>query len=157
MTVTVDIDNQSQSSHCPDEESCQAWISKALDVLGRENNLELSLRFVDEKESAELNQRYRDKPGATNVLSFPSEASEDVAEQIGFYPLGDIVICPAILEAEAREQGKALPDHWAHILIHGLLHLCGHDHQQNDQAKAMESLEIEILKTLGIANPYLVG
>lgn len=157
MTVTVDIDNQSQSSHCPNEQSCQAWISEALKALGRNEHYELSLRFVDEDESAQLNQRYRNKEGATNVLSFPSEAGAAVAEQIGFYPLGDIAICPAILEAEAREQDKELQDHWAHILIHGVLHLCGYDHQESEQAEAMENLEIEILKTLGIKNPYLIG
>jgi len=157
MTATIDIDNQSTSSHCPEIDSCARWIEQSLKTLGRNSAYDLCLRFVDAEESAALNLQYRNKQGATNVLSFPSEAADDIIEQIGYYPLGDIVICPNIVETEAREQGKQLMDHWAHLVIHGLLHLCGLDHQEEAQAEAMENLEIEILKTLGIANPYLIG
>ncbi len=157
MTVTVDIDDQSQFSHCPDENLCHTWAQTCLQCIGNDADCNLSIRFVDAEESAALNLRYRNKESATNVLSFPSEAAVEIVDQLGYYPLGDLVICPAVLESEAKAQGKKVEDHWAHILIHGILHLCGHDHQEDQQAEAMENLEIEILKTLGIANPYLIG
>ena len=125
--------------------------------LGNSGDTNLSLRLVDAAESERLNQQYREKSGPTNVLSFPSEVPEEIATVIGFQPMGDIVICPEVLAAEAEAQNKTLESHWAHILIHGLLHLCGFQHDSEERAETMENLEIEILKTLGIPNPYLVG
>lgn len=157
MTATIDISNESQSDWCPENQLCKSWIDNALQCLHEEADCDLSLRFVSADEIASLNKQYRGKPAATNVLSFPSDAPREIADSIGYYPLGDIVICPSVLEVEAQQQGKALEAHWAHMLVHGLLHLYGYDHEETGQAETMENLEIEILKTLGIPNPYLVG
>ena len=157
MTATIDIACDCEPSQCPDESVCKSWIEKTLHFLNEDADCNLSLRFLGVDEMAALNVQYRGKPGATNVLSFPSSAPRELAQTIGFYPLGDIAICPPVLESEALEQGKPLDAHWAHIIVHGLLHLYGYDHEKSEQASAMEALEIEILKTLGIPNPYLVG
>lgn len=157
MTATIDIDNQCPDHWCPDQPSCEAWVNQTLTTLGNDGATNLSLRFVDAAESGRLNQQYRKKTGPTNVLSFPSDIPEEIATVIGFQPMGDIVICPEVLAAEAEAQNKSLESHWAHIMVHGLLHLCGFQHESEEQAETMENLEIEILKTLGIPNPYLVG
>lgn len=157
MTATIDIDNQCPNQWCPDQPSCEDWVNQTLAILGNDGDTNLSLRFVDAAESGRLNQQYREKTGPTNVLSFPSDVPEEIATVIGFQPMGDIVICPEVLAAEAEAQNKSLESHWAHIVVHGLLHLCGFQHESEEQAETMENLEIEILKTLGIPNPYLVG
>ena len=112
--------------------------------------VQLSIRIVDEEESRALNSRYRNKNSPTNVLSFPLHApcGEDV--QL----LGDLVICAQVVEREAAEEGKVLQARWAHMLVHGMLHLQGHDHLEAQQAEAMEQLEAEIMQKLGFANPY---
>jgi probable rRNA maturation factor len=106
---------------------------------------------VDEKESTELNETYRLKSGPTNILSFPVEIPEEIELNL----LGDLVICAPVLEKEALEQNKALLNHWAHIVIHGVLHLMGYDHIEDDEAELMEGKEITLLSHLGIKNPYL--
>ena len=111
---------------------------------------ELSIHITDRDEISELNQTYRDKAGPTNVLSFPAE----LPEELGLPLLGDIVICAPVVEDEAREQGKSLQAHWAHMIIHGTLHLLGYDHINDDDADIMESLEIDILQSFGFQNPY---
>ena len=112
----------------------------------------LTVRMVDETEMTELNTRFRDRSGSTNVLSFPVEALPGVPREA--HPLGDIVICPPVVEREAENQGKALEDHFAHRVVHGVLHLHGHDHDIDSEAAVMEQLETEVLATLGINNPY---
>ena len=108
------------------------------------------IRIVDEDESAQLNETYRHKVGATNVLSFPFEVPEGIELNL----LGDLVVCAPVLAREAQEQNKPLMAHWAHIIIHGTLHLLGYDHIDDSDAREMEEKEIALLKTLSISNPY---
>lgn len=112
---------------------------------------EVGIRIVDREESAALNSAYRGKAGPTNVLSFPFEPPVGVVSPM----LGDLVICAPVVAAEAEEQGKPLRSHWAHLTVHGLLHLQGYDHMDETEAREMERLEIRILKKLGIPDPYL--
>ena len=112
---------------------------------------ELLIRLVDRRESRQLNTRYRHKNNATNVLSFPA----DLPEEVGLALLGDIVICAPVVAEEARDQHKTAEAHWAHLTIHGILHLLGHDHQLEEEAAEMESIESRILKSLGFPDPYL--
>lgn len=116
--------------------------------------LELAIRLVGEDESRALNHDYRGKDKPTNVLSFPAELPEMVLSELDERPLGDLVICAPVVAREADEQGKALAAHWAHMTVHGLLHLLGHDHVEAVDAAVMEPLEIAILARLGWDNPY---
>lgn len=129
----------------------QSWVDAALSAYP--NDAELVIRLVDSDESGALNQRYRHKQGPTNVLSFPFEVPEGIDFECDV--LGDLVICAPLISDEALQQGKRLQHHWAHIVIHGVLHLLGYDHIDDDDAEIMEAKEIEILQTLNIANPYL--
>lgn len=108
------------------------------------------VRIVDETQSAELNQQYRKKTGPTNVLSFPFETPPEIPDD----HLGDLVICAPVIVAEAKEQEKREADHWAHMLVHGVLHLQGYDHLTETEAEEMEALEIQLLSRLDITNPY---
>lgn len=108
------------------------------------------VRIVDETESAELNQQFREKAGPTNVLSFPFETPPEIPDN----HLGDLVLCAPVIAAEAKEQEKREADHWAHMLVHGVLHLQGYDHLTETEAEEMEALEIHLLSGLGISNPY---
>ena len=137
----------------PELTQLQHWLDTALYGIGRDT--EIVVRIVDEAESAELNHDYRGKQGPTNILSFPFEA-QDIP---GFESelLGDLVVCAPVLAKEAIEQGKPLSNHWAHIIIHGVLHLLGYDHIDEAEAEAMESQEIAILAKLEIPNPYITG
>lgn len=132
----------------PSAQLFQQWLDSVL--TDQSQNSEVVIRLVDEAESAELNQQYRHKVGATNILSFPFEAPEGVEMDL----LGDLVICTPLIAEEARQQDKLLEHHWAHITIHGILHLLGYDHIQDHEAEEMEALEIKILHKLNIANPY---
>jgi len=126
-----------------------AWASAAL--AGQRETAELTLRIVDEGEGAELNQRYRGRPGPTNVLSFPFEPPP------GLPPsdlLGDLVICAPVVAREAREQGKPEEAHWAHLVVHGTLHLLGYDHTTDPDGEEMEAMETVILAGLGFPSPY---
>lgn len=118
---------------------------------------DISLRIVNETESADLNQRYRGKAGPTNVLSFPVTVDEDMPQELAAVcaqELGDLIICAPVVQREALEQGKTAEAHWAHMLVHGVLHLLGHDHDEPDEARIMEAHEIEILQKLGYSDPY---
>jgi len=157
MKVTVDINSDCDTSWVPDELLCTRWILAAMNAIAFSRDSSVSLSFVDEKTSAELNSQYRGKTSATNVLSFPCEYPESLSNLIEHQPLGDIVICPAIVEQEAVQQTKELQSHWAHLLIHGVFHLLGYDHELEADANNMEQLEITTLQTLGIPNPYLIG
>ena len=132
----------------PSSEKIQHWLTTAFPDL--ENKLVL-IRFVDESESAELNLNYRRKHGPTNILSFPLELPDSVPND----QLGDLVICTTVTNKEAAQQQKTTTDHYCHLLIHGVLHLMGYDHLDNQQAEKMEGLEIKLLKRLGISNPYI--
>ena len=103
-----------------------------------------------------MNRRHRGKEYASNVLSFPANMPEAAVDASGSRMLGDIALCPEVIEAEARQQGKALEAHWAHLTIHGALHLTGHHHSEAEAAAAMEAIETESLKKLGFPDPYLV-
>lgn len=154
-TATVEVQFASGTDDLPDEEQLRNWVTSALQAVdasaGKE--FELSVRLVDEDEARELNGRYRNKDKATNVLSFPFEDFDGLPEDM-VRPLGDIVVCAPVVAQEASQQKKALLDHWAHMVIHGTLHLLGYDHQDEAQADTMETLEIDILRGFGIENPY---
>ena len=134
--------------------SFRKWVAAALD--GRIREADLAIRIVDEKEGRALNHHYRGKDYATNVLSFPAEIAEGVKMPKGVKMplLGDLVICAPVVAREAKEQKKPLTAHYAHLTVHGALHLLGWDHEDEKEAEAMEQLEREILAELGIADPY---
>jgi probable rRNA maturation factor len=142
-TVITNTDGKS----LPDQSSFERWSGAA--YLGR-SSAGVCIVLVDEDESSALNAQYRGKQGATNVLSFPMQLPEYVTERA----LGDMVICAPVVEREAEQQGKPAPAHWAHMVVHGMLHLQGYDHEAEPEATAMEALEIRILRELGFDNPY---
>lgn len=115
---------------------------------------EVVIRLVNEAESRNLNHQYRGKDSATNILSFPMEVPDEMAAMVDEIMLGDLVICAPVVAQEAIEQNKILMHHWAHMVIHGMLHLQGYDHITDDEAEEMERLEIKLLQQLGMTNPY---
>ena len=144
MKISVNLQNESGVKKLPLKKDFKAWITAAI----LENRAaEIAIRLVSESESAALNAQFRGKNYATNVLSFPYECDESRV-------WGDLAICPAVVMRESAEQGKSLFAHFAHLTIHGSLHLQGFDHETESDAEIMESLEIQILEKLGIANPY---
>ncbi|HSC68940.1 MAG TPA: rRNA maturation RNase YbeY [Cellvibrio sp.] len=149
MAYQIDIESNSQSRQIPTLAELQNWISAALTSQEFEE-AEVSVYIVDEAEGQELNAQYRGKDYPTNVLSFPA----DIAEEVGVPLLGDLVVCAPVVEREALEQGKSLHAHWAHMLIHGTLHLVGFDHIDDDDAETMETLETQIVTGLGYPAPY---
>ncbi|MCL1525316.1 rRNA maturation RNase YbeY [Xanthomonas nasturtii] len=136
----------------PSAVSFRKWVAAALK--GRIREADLAVRVVDEKEGCSLNHHYRGKDYATNVLSFPAELPEGLPKGIKMPLLGDLVICAPVVAREAAEQGKSLAAHYAHLTVHGTLHLLGWDHEDDKEADAMEQLEREILADLGIDDPY---
>ncbi|WOD07859.1 rRNA maturation RNase YbeY [Marinomonas sp. GJ51-6] len=134
----------------PSEADFRLWVEKALPTSGEE--FEVTIRIVDEEESHALNHEYRGKDKPTNVLSFPFEAPPGLELPL----LGDLVICTQVVEKEAKEQQKPLLHHWAHMTVHGILHLRGYDHINDDEAEEMESIETELLASLSISDPYLI-
>ena len=132
----------------PSAVSFRRWVAAALQ--GRILRADLALRLVDEREGRALNQHYRGKPHATNVLSFPAELPKGVKLPL----LGDIVLCAPVIAREAREQRKPLNTHYAHLTVHGVLHLLGFDHDDERDAEAMEAIERAILAGLGLPDPY---
>jgi probable rRNA maturation factor len=146
----IDIQRIDETDSQPNDAQLELWVNTVLASLNEE--FEIVIRIVGEIESAQLNETYRHKNGATNILSFPFEAPEGVDLDLNL--LGDLVICAPVLEREAIEQHKPLHNHWAHIVIHGTLHLLGYDHIDDAEATEMEAKEIELLHTLSIPNPY---
>ena len=144
----LDLQIASDYAEIPSFEQMQGWVDAVLTDAAQDS--EIVIRVVDEAESAALNSQYRHKQGPTNVLSFPFEAPEGFEMDL----LGDLVICAPLLAQEASQQHKPLLHHWAHIIIHGVLHLIGYDHLDDAEAEEMEGLEIRILKALNIENPY---
>lgn len=147
--ATIDIQNACSSKSVPAENLISHWASSALP--NDNDNIEISIRIVERQEIQTLNKQYRHKDKATNVLSFPADLPEDCEIEL----LGDIAICADVVEDEAEQQNKTLHAHWSHMVIHGVLHLLGYDHIDDDDAKQMEEKEISILDELGFANPYL--
>lgn len=150
MSIILDLQLASDASNLPTTAQFQQWLDAA--VLPFQAEAEVTIRIVDSAESQQLNSQYRAKDKPTNVLSFPFQCPPGIELPL----LGDLVICAAVVAEEASEQGKALEAHWAHMVIHGCLHLLGFDHINDDDAAEMEAEEIKILQQLGITNPYLL-
>jgi probable rRNA maturation factor len=148
MSIVVHIQYAVPKRRIPLKADFQRWVEAALS--SRLRNAEVTIRITGENEMVELNRRYRYKEGVTNILSFPFEAL--VPLKIPF--LGDVVICAPVVMREALEQDKNEKSHWAHLVVHGVLHLLGFDHQQEVEAQQMEALEITTLKSLGYPHPY---
>ena len=138
-----------QETGLPTVQQIEHWATAA--VQPQSDNVEMTVRIVDEAESHALNLNYRGKDRPTNVLSFPFECPDEVELPL----LGDLVICRQVVEREAQEQDKPVMAHWAHMVVHGSLHLLGYDHIEDDEAEEMESLETQIMTELGFADPYL--
>ncbi|MCG9684336.1 rRNA maturation RNase YbeY [Vibrio sp. Isolate23] len=133
----------------PSFEDVHLWLSSA--VAKFQPQAEVTVRIVDEQESHQLNHDYRGKDKPTNVLSFPFEAPPGIEMDL----LGDLIICKQVVEQEAAQQSKRLMAHWAHMVVHGSLHLLGYDHIEDDEAEEMESLETEIMLDMGFEDPYI--
>jgi probable rRNA maturation factor len=132
----------------PRRQDFRRWVTATLEPHCQ--TAELVIRLVDSVESAALNQKYRNKAGPTNSLSFPFEPPPGITTPL----LGDLVLCPALLAEEATQQGKSLETHWAHLIVHGCLHLLGYDHLCSEEAEVMERLEVQTLAQLGYPDPY---
>jgi probable rRNA maturation factor len=159
VSVILDLQIACESEDIPDEEQLQTWLNTVLEDERLAESLvedralqeqEITVRLVDRDESQQLNHQYRGMNKPTNVLSFPFEAPPGIIMNL----LGDLVICADIVAQEAKEQNKPLMHHWAHMLVHGTLHLQGFDHIEDDNAEQMESMEIVILRKLAIDDPY---
>ncbi|MDF3863165.1 rRNA maturation RNase YbeY [Pseudomonas denitrificans (nom. rej.)] len=147
--LELDLQVACEAAGLPSEAQFRQWCELALRQ--RQNDSELTIRLVDETEGRELNKTWRHKDYATNVLSFPA----DVPDELLDIPLlGDLVICAPVVTREAAEQGKSAEAHWAHLVIHGCLHLLGYDHIEDEEAEEMEGLERELLAELGHPDPY---
>jgi len=165
VTVDVELQNPCDFQSLPSEEDINTWCSAALQTqyikqkkLPESGGVTIVVRVVDDEEGLALNQTYRQKPSTTNILSFPYELPEELLAipelQVQPAHLGDLVVCDSVVNQEAEEQNKTLQQHWAHLIVHGVLHLQGYDHIEDDEAEQMEALEIETLDKLGFKNPY---
>lgn len=148
MTIELELQIASDTKTLPHPAQFREWVSAAL--TNRSDTAELTIRIVDIEESAELNQRFRQKPGPTNVLSFRYEAIPGIMSRF----LGDIVICAPLVESEAEQYNKPWLAYWAHMVVHGCLHLLGYDHEIEVEAEEMQDLENEIMIRLGFSPPY---
>jgi probable rRNA maturation factor len=148
VSIDLDIQIACDAKNLPSPEDLQLWVNTAL--LPYKKAFELTIRIVEIEESQSLNLQYRQKDKPTNVLSFPFEVPEGIELAL----LGDLVICAAVVEQEAEQQNKAVMHHWAHMVIHGCLHLLGYDHIEDNDAQEMEALEIKLLSALNINDPY---
>lgn len=150
MSIILDLQLASEAKDLPDERQIQQWLDAA--ILPFQAEAEVTVRIVDEAESQQLNFDYREKNKPTNVLSFPFECPPGIELPL----LGDLVICAQVVAKEAAEQHKSLSAHWAHMVVHGSLHLLGFDHINEEDATEMEAEEIQILAELGFADPYVI-
>ncbi|MGC9401522.1 rRNA maturation RNase YbeY [Vibrio genomosp. F10] len=149
MTIELDLQLAVKDEQgLPSEADIHLWLSKA--VTNFQQQAEVTIRIVDTEESQELNHQYRGKDKPTNVLSFPFEAPPGIELDL----LGDLVICRQVVEREAKEQNQPVFAHWAHMVVHGSLHLLGYDHIDDADAEEMEALEAEILQSMGFEDPY---
>jgi probable rRNA maturation factor len=153
MQAEVAIQRATRTAEIPGDDQFQKWIEAV--PAASELRYALDIRIVDDEEAQRFNREYRGRDYATNVLSFPAELPEGLPEEIRQTQLGDLLICAPVVVREAQEQNRPAADHWAHLTIHGLLHLLGYDHEQPGDAAVMESLETEILAGLGIPDPYV--
>ncbi|MEP4892186.1 MAG: rRNA maturation RNase YbeY [Aliiglaciecola sp.] len=149
MNIDLDIQIACENNNLPSKEQFELWLQSALADQQTEDT-ELTIRVVSPEESQNLNATYREKDKPTNILSFPFEAPAEIELSL----LGDLVVCADIVEKEAKQQNKQLFDHWAHMIVHGSLHLLGFDHENENDAQIMEGLEVQILAKLGIDDPY---
>lgn len=151
MMLDLDIQHMVDTADLPTDQQFEQWVRFTLQQVAADRpQTQLAIRIVDETEGAKLNAQWRHKQGATNVLSFSMSGLDLIAPAI----LGDIVICAPVVAREASDQSKALHSHWAHLVIHGVLHLLDYDHINADDAERMESLEINIMNQLGYPDPY---
>lgn len=151
--LNVDVQLAASGDDIPDAATIRKWIRLAVDSAGVSGDFEVSVRIVDHDEMEALNRRYRDRDRPTNVLSFPAGRLAGLpVDEPG--PLGDIVVCAGVVSDEAAKQQKPVAEHWAHMLVHGTLHLLGYDHEAADEAREMEALEARILGSSGIKDPY---
>lgn len=149
MAIYLDLQYATESQEgMPTETEFQQWLEAAITPF--QADAEVTVRLVDEAESHALNHEYRGKDKPTNVLSFPFETPPGVELDL----LGDLIICRQVVEKEAQDQNKPLNAHWAHMVVHGSLHLLGYDHIEDNEAEEMEALETEIMEKLGFADPY---
>ena len=146
--MIVDLQIATEASDLPSQADIEQWARAALQ--NGDPDAELSVRIVGNEESQTLNAQYRQKDKPTNVLSFPA----DLPEGVDIPLLGDLVICAPVVEVEAQQQGKTSQAHWAHMVVHGTLHLQGYDHIDDAEAEAMEALETQILCKMGYPAPY---
>jgi len=151
MNIDIDVQYATDWPDLPDKNNIRQWAETALKDLNE--NAELTIRIVGEEEGAQLNEQWRKSKGPTNVLSFTHDGAKEIAPDL----LGDIVICAPVVDREAIEQNKNNHAHWAHMVVHGVLHLNGFDHINPEDADRMENLEIKILEKLNVKNPYLSG
>lgn len=149
MNLLVEVQRAS-SAPVPSDKDIRHWILSALHGQTTLHEVEISVRLVDREEMSQLNETYRGKKGPTNVLSFPADLPPELALPL----LGDIVICAPVVVAEAAEQGKSASAHWAHMTVHGTLHLLGYDHVEEEDAVSMEALESTILSQMDYDCPY---
>lgn len=152
MTPCLDLQygDHQDPQKLPSEAQFLSWVSAALSVQDQYDEPELTIRLVDNVEGQQLNAEYRGKDYPTNVLSFPFEAPPEVPIPL----LGDLVICSSVVFQEAEEQSKQAQAHWAHMVVHGCLHLLGYDHIKDEDADVMENLERQVLASLGFPDPY---
>lgn len=150
MTIELDLQIATEDTQSlPTQQQLQLWLGSAISLF--QPQAEVTVRIVDEVESQQLNRDYRGKDKPTNVLSFPFEAPPGIEIDL----LGDLIICKQVVEKEAKEQNKPLEAHWAHMVVHGSLHLLGYDHIEDEEAEEMEGIETEIMQKLGFEDPYI--
>lgn len=150
MNPDITIQYAAEATLAPRTQLLEEW---AMAVLSHQHqSADVTIRIVDIDEMTQLNELYRKKKGPTNVLSFPADLPEHTASE--FPTLGDIVICAAVVNQEAHDQHKTQEAHWAHMVVHGMFHLMGYDHENDKDALEMETLEIAVMKELGFNNPY---
>lgn len=152
----IDVQLVYDDGAVPDARTIQSWVRRALTDAGGSPDAAVTVRIVGEAEMRELNARFRDKDRPTNVLSFPAGDDAGIPHDLEL-PLGDIVICAPVVSQEAKEQGKLVTAHWAHMLVHGTLHLLGFDHMKEVEALEMEALERQILAAGGVSDPYVAA